>query len=111
MRDLPVEYLDTDLLILGAGGAGLLAAVHAHKSSAKLRIVIAVKGLLGQSGCTRMVQRGYHAVLNPNDSLEKHFTDTVKGGAWINHQELAWTLVKEAPQRIIELENRIGCLF
>src|SRR5437016_188095 len=111
MYDPQVEHLDTDLLIIGAGGAGLLAAVHAHDISKKLRIVIVVKGLLGQSGCTRMVQGGYNAVLNPGDSLERHFTDTVKGGAYLNNRELAWTLVEEAPKRIIELENRIGCLF
>jgi succinate dehydrogenase / fumarate reductase flavoprotein subunit/fumarate reductase flavoprotein subunit len=111
MYDLPVEHLDADILILGAGGAGMLAAVHAHEISKSLRIVIVVKGLLGQSGCTRMVQGGYNAVLNANDSFEKHFQDTVKGGAFLNHQELAWTLVKEAPDRIIELENRIGCMF
>src|SRR5438034_6640714 len=75
------------------------------------RILVVVKGLLRQSGCTRMVQGGYNAVLNPNDSLEQHFNDTMQGGAYINNQELAWTLVEEAPQRIIELENRIGCLF
>src|SRR5262245_29374275 len=111
MRELPIEHLEADLLILGAGGAGLLAAVHAHEISRKLRIVIAVKGLLGQSGCTRMVQGGYNAVLNPADSLEKHFADTIKGGGYLNQQELAWTLVEEAPKRIAELENRIGCLF
>ena len=111
MHDLPLEHLDADILIIGAGGAGLLAAVHAHERSKKLPIVIAVKGILGQSGCTRMVQGGYNAVLNPADSLEKHFDDTMKGGAYINNRDLAWTLVKEAPDRIIELENRIGCLF
>jgi len=111
MGELPVEHLDADMLILGAGGAGLLAAVHAHEISRKLRIVVVVKGLLGQSGCTRMVQGGYNCVLNPSDSLERHFTDTVKGGAYLNNQELAWTVVKEAPERIIELENRIGCMF
>jgi succinate dehydrogenase flavoprotein subunit len=111
MPELPVEHLDADILILGAGGAGLLAAVHAHEISRKLRIVVVVKGLLGQSGCTRMVQGGYNCVLNSADSLEKHFTDTVKGGAYLNNQELAWTLVKEAPDRIVELENRIGCMF
>lgn len=105
------DELTADILILGAGGAGLLAAVHAHRISKNVKIVIAVKGLLGQSGCTRMVQGGYNAVLNPNDSLDRHFADTIKGGAWINHQELAWKLVEEAPQRIIELENRVGCLF
>ena len=111
MSDLPLDQLETDILIIGGGGAGLLAAVHARRASRNLRIVIAVKGLLGQSGCTRMVQGGYNAVLNPNDSLERHFEDTVKGGAFLNHQELAWKLVEEAPKRIIELENRIGCLF
>ena len=111
MPELPVQHLDADILILGAGGAGLLAAVHAHEISRKLRIVVVVKGLLGQSGCTRMVQGGYNCVLNSADSLEKHFTDTVKGGAYLNNQELAWTLVREAPDRIVELENRIGCMF
>src|SRR5256885_14636808 len=89
----------------------MMAALHARERNPRLRIVVVVKGLLGQSGCTRMVQGGYNAVLNPNDSLDRHFTDTVQGGAYLNHQELAWTLVKEAPDRIIELENRMGCMF
>lgn len=106
-----MEELKTDILILGAGGAGLLAAFHAHEKDKRLKIVIAVKGLLGQSGCTRMVQGGYNAVLHPDDSFELHFEDTIKGGGFLNDQELAWTLVQDAPKRIIELENRLGCLF
>ena len=106
-----IDEIEIDILILGAGGAGLLAGLHALEVSRKLRIAIVVKGLLGQSGCTRMVQGGYNAVLNPADSLDRHFADTIKGGAWINHQELAWKLVEEAPRRIIELENKSGCLF
>ncbi|MBI4906522.1 MAG: FAD-binding protein [Acidobacteria bacterium] len=106
-----MEELETDLLILGAGGAGLMAAMHARLHSPRLRVMVSVKGLLGQSGCTRMVQGGYNCVLHPNDSYDKHFLDTVKGGGWINNQSLAWTLVKEAPERIVELENRAGCLF
>lgn len=105
------DELDADILIFGAGGAGLLAAVHAHERNARLKIVVVVKGLLGQSGCTRMVQGGYNAVLSPSDSLEKHFLDTLKGGGYLNDQELAWTLVEDAPKRIFELENRLGCLF
>lgn len=105
------ESLDTDILIFGAGGAGLLAAVHAHERNPRLRIAIVVKGLMGQSGCTRMVQGGYNAVLDPADSLEKHFQDTLRGGAYLNDQELAWTLVEDAPKRVLELENRLGCLF
>lgn len=105
------DTLETDILIIGAGGAGLLAAMHARETSKNLRITIAVKGLLGQSGCTRMVQGGYNAVFHPGDSLEKHFKDTIQGGGFLNDQELAWKLVEEAPQRIVELENRAGCLF
>jgi succinate dehydrogenase/fumarate reductase flavoprotein subunit len=105
------ESLDADILIFGAGGAGLLAAVHAHDRNPRLKIVIVVKGLLGQSGCTRMVQGGYNAVLAPTDSLQMHFQDTLTGGAYLNDQELAWTLVEDAPKRLLELENRLGCLF
>ena len=56
----------TDILILGAGGAGLFAALHAHAGGARrLSITIAVKGLLGKCGCTRMVQGGYNVALAP----------------------------------------------
>src|SRR5215471_21594973 len=85
--------------------------MHAHEIDKRLKIVIVVKGLLGQSGCTRMVQGGYNCVLNPNDSFERHFEDTVKGGQFLNNQDLAWALVSDSPDRIIELENRAGCLF
>jgi succinate dehydrogenase / fumarate reductase flavoprotein subunit/fumarate reductase flavoprotein subunit len=74
-------------------------------------VMIAVKGLYGKSGCTRLVQGGYNAVLQEADSLEKHFLDTLRGGQWINNQELAWRLVNEAPARVLELESRVGCFF
>lgn len=106
-----MEQLEADILILGAGGAGLMAALHAHEIDPRCKIVIVVKGLLGQSGCTRMVQGGYNAVLNPADSLQRHFEDTIRGGGFLNNQELAWTLVEDAPKRILELENKVGCLF
>jgi len=106
-----VDELDLDLLILGAGGAGLCAALHAADASPRLRIGIVVKGLLGRAGCTRMVQGGYNAVLTPPDSLQAHLLDTLKGGGFINDQELVWTLVTEAPGRVLELESRYGCLF
>lgn len=108
---LPLDEISCDILILGAGGAGMLAALHATDADPRTRIVISVKGLIGQSGCTRMVQGGYNCVLNSNDSLQKHFEDTIKGGQFLNNQELAWALVSDSPDRIIELENSIGCLF
>ena len=106
-----IATLDTDVLILGAGGAGLTAALHAADASPALRVTVVVKGLLGRAGCTRMVQGGYNAVLTEPDSLEAHLLDTLAGGGWINDQELVWTLVTEAPGRVLELESRYGCFF
>src|SRR5438067_920288 len=108
---IPIDDLNCDVLILGAGGAGMLAALHVTIANPKARIVISVKGLIGQSGCTRMVQGGYNCVLNSADSFQKHFEDTIKGGQFLNNQELAWHLVSYSPDRIIELENKLGCLF
>lgn len=102
---------ETDILILGSGGAGLFAALHAHQTNPKLHITIAVKGLLGKCGCTRMVQGGYNVALAEGDSVERHFMDTIEGGKWLSDQELAWTLVNKAVERIHELENELGCFF
>src|SRR6266851_767039 len=101
----------TDILILGAGGAGLFAALHAKKKNPDLDVSIAVKGLLGKCGCTRMVQGGYNVALAKGDSVEKHFQDTIEGGAWLADQDLAWTLVTHAVTRVRELENELGCFF
>ncbi len=106
-----IDRHDTDILILGAGGAGLFAALHAKQAAPELEITVAVKGLLGKCGCTRMVQGGYNVALAPEDSIERHFMDTIEGGKWLNHQELAWTLVTRAVERVHELENEIGCFF
>ena len=106
-----IDVHETDILVLGAGGAGLCAALHAADASPRLAVAVVVKGLLGRAGCTRMVQGGYNAVLTEPDSLEAHLLDTLKGGGWINDQELVWRLVREAPARVLELEWRYGCLF
>ena len=106
-----IDRLTTDVLILGSGGAGLFAALHAHATDPKLDVTIATKGLLGKCGCTRMVQGGYNVALHRGDSVERHFMDTIEGGKWLPHQELAWTLVSTAIERVRELENEIGCFF
>jgi fumarate reductase flavoprotein subunit len=108
---MALERLKTDILILGSGGAGLFAALHALKANPDLDVTIASKGLLGKCGCTRMVQGGYNVAINPGDSVERHFMDTIEGGKWLPHQELAWTLVATAVERVRELENEIGCFF
>jgi fumarate reductase flavoprotein subunit len=108
---MALREVKTDILILGAGGAGLFAALHAKKTAPDLDVTIAVKGLLGKCGCTRMVQGGYNVALAPGDSTERHFMDTIEGGKWLNDQDLAWKLVVEAQVRIRELENELGCFF
>jgi len=86
-----IQERETDILIIGSGGAGLFAALHAQQSAAPgTRITIAVKGLLGKCGCTRMVQGGYNVALGNGDTVE---------------------LCKEAVVRIHELENEVGCFF
>ncbi|HXZ94224.1 MAG TPA: FAD-binding protein [Burkholderiales bacterium] len=106
-----MKELATDVLILGSGGAGLFAALHAHKAAPGLSITVAVKGLLGKCGCTRMVQGGYNVALAAGDSVERHFMDTIEGGKWLPDQDLAWKLVSIAVERIRELENELGCFF
>lgn len=111
MRSTNTPRLSTDIAIVGSGGAGLMCALHAHAANPDLNITIISKGAVGRSGCTRMVQGGYNAVLDSSDSLEAHFADTLMGGKFLNNQDLAWTLVNDAPKVIRELETRVGCFF
>lgn len=111
MTALPYDEVFTDVAIIGSGGAGLMAVLHVHDADPDLDITVISKGAVGRSGCTRMVQGGYNAVLSPLDSIDNHFTDTLDGGKYLNEQDLAWTLVNDAPKVIRELETRVGCFF
>lgn len=106
-----LERIDTDILILGSGGAGLFAALHAQKAAPTQKITLAVKGLIGKCGCTRMVQGGYNVAVATGDSVERHFMDTIRGGKWLPNQDMAWRLCETAVTRVRELENEIGCFF
>jgi succinate dehydrogenase / fumarate reductase flavoprotein subunit/fumarate reductase flavoprotein subunit len=106
-----VPTIQADLLIVGMGAAASMAALYALDANPDLRILIATKALKGKGGCSRMVQGGFNVVLHPMDSHEKHFMDTLKGGQYINNQELAYTLVTQATGTIKELETRFGCFF
>src|SRR5256714_6044003 len=94
------KTLQTDILILGSGGAALFAALHAHQADPALSITVAVKGLLGKCGCTRMVQGGYNVALAAGDSIERHFIDTLESSQWLADQDLAWTLCEKAVERV-----------
>ena len=108
-----IERHDTDILIIGSGGAGLFAALHAGQSAPEgTKITLAVKGLIGKCGCTRMVQGGYNVALGGGgDTVERHFMDTIEGGKWLPDQDMAWRLCEQAVVRITELENEVGCFF
>ncbi len=108
---MQIERHKTDILILGTGGAGLFAALHAKQANPDLDVTIVSKGLLGKCGCTRMVQGGYNVALAEGDSIERHFMDTIEGGKWLPQQDLAWQLCVKAVERIQELENELGCFF
>jgi len=112
MRLSEIERHDTDILILGTGGAGLFATLHAQQTApAGTKITVAVKGLIGKCGCTRMVQGGYNVALGGGDTVERHFMDTINGGKWLPNQDMAWRLCEQAVVRIRELENEVGCFF
>src|SRR3954471_5632335 len=106
-----IETVQADLLIVGMGAAAEMAALYAHDANPDLKILIATKALKGKGGCSRMAQGGFNVVLHPMDSHEKHFMDTLKGGQYINHQDLAYTLVSQATDTIKEMETRFGCFF
>lgn len=107
-----IDRHDTDILILGTGGAGMFAALHAQQTApAGTKITIAVKGLIGKCGCTRMVQGGYNVAMGGGDTVERHFMDTISGGKWLPNQDMAWKLCEQAVVRVRELENEVGCFF
>ena len=106
-----IDTISTDILILGSGGAGLFAGLHAKQANPDLEVTVAAKGLIGKSGCTRMVQGGFNVAVNPGDSVERHFMDTIIGGKWLPRQDLAWRLCESAIERVQELENELGCFF
>lgn len=110
MKAQPYEGIETDVLVIGGGGAGLRAAIEAQKKN--VEVVAVGKEIIGKSH-TVMAEGGYNAALgnvDPKDNWETHFSDTIKGGAWLNDQELVEVLVKEAPERFYELEE-FGGIF
>ena len=107
-----MREVSTDVLILGLGRRRASSPRCTRtRPIRRSRITVAVKGLLGKCGCTRMVQGGYNVALAKEDSVERHFMDTIEGGKWLPDQDLAWKLVTLAVERIRELENELGCFF
>jgi len=107
---LTPENTDTDVLVIGAGGAGMRGAIAA--AQAGRRVTVVCKSLLGKAH-TVMAEGGAAAALANVaglDSWEAHFADTMKGGKLINNWRMAELHAKESPERILELE-RWGAVF
>src|SRR5947208_2241904 len=104
------ETVETDVLVLGAGGAGLRGAIAAAESGA--RVLVVCKSLLGKAH-TVMAEGGVAAALHNvayQDTWEVHFADTMKGGKLINDWRMAEIHAQESPERVLELE-RWGAVF
>src|SRR5262252_8880880 len=108
MAEYPTfEY---DVLVIGAGGAGLRAAIEA--SAAGVRVGLLCKSLLGKAH-TVMAEGGIAAALSTTDSRDNwrvHFADTMRGGQYLNNWRMAELHAREAPDRVRELEAW-GALF
>jgi succinate dehydrogenase / fumarate reductase, flavoprotein subunit len=107
---MTLERHKYDVLVIGAGGAGLRAAVEARESG--LRVAIICKSLFGKAH-TVMAEGGAAASMgnvNDKDSWMVHFRDTMRGGKFLNHFRMAELHAKESPDRIWELETW-GALF
>lgn len=102
---------ETDVLVIGGGGAGAMAAYEASKHGVTVTMVL--KGFPQRSGSTIMAPgaiAGAGAWHVEGDSKDVHFADTIKGGSYLNEQRLVRILVEESPQLILELED-IGALW
>jgi succinate dehydrogenase / fumarate reductase flavoprotein subunit len=105
-----IERHNYDVLVVGAGGAGLRAAIAAHEAGA--RVAVICKSLLGKAH-TVMAEGGIAAAMAnvwPEDNWRVHFRDTMRGGKMLNHWRMAQLHAQEAPERVQELEEW-GALF
>ncbi|MCC9310255.1 fumarate reductase/succinate dehydrogenase flavoprotein subunit [Kitasatospora sp. RB6PN24] len=99
-----------DVVVVGAGGAGLRAAIEAREQGA--RVAVVCKSLFGKAH-TVMAEGGIAASMgnvNSGDNWQVHFRDTMRGGKFLNHPRMAELHAKEAPERVWELETW-GALF
>ncbi|MGW0840727.1 fumarate reductase/succinate dehydrogenase flavoprotein subunit [Streptomyces sp. NPDC002787] len=105
-----VERQEWDVVVVGAGGAGLRAAIEARERGARTAVIC--KSLFGKAH-TVMAEGGIAASMgnaNPNDNWQVHFRDTMRGGKFLNQWRMAELHAQEAPDRVWELETW-GALF
>src|SRR5246127_1046964 len=109
-NDTEIERFSYDVVVIGAGGSGLRAAIEARARG--LSTAIISKSLFGKAH-TVMAEGGAAAAMgnvNPNDNWQGHFRDTMRGGKFMNNPRMAELHAKEAPDRVWELEA-YGAIF
>ena len=102
-----MEVIETDIAIVGAGGAGLRAAIAVAEADPKLRIALISK-VYPMRSHTCAAEGGAAGVARDNDSLDHHFNDTVSGGDWLTDQDAVEEFVVEAPRELTRIEQW-GC--
>jgi fumarate reductase flavoprotein subunit len=102
-----MEAVHTDVAIIGAGGAGLRAAIALAEADPKLRIALTSK-VYPMRSHTCAAEGGAAGVIKSDDSLDHHFNDTVGGGDWLCDQDAVDYFIREAPKELIQLEHW-GC--
>lgn len=102
-----MQIIDTDIAIIGAGGAGLSAAIAIAQSSPKLDIALISK-VYPMRSHTVAAEGGAAGVIRTQDSFDLHFNDTISGGDWLGDQNVVDFFVRQAPKALTKLEQ-LGC--
>lgn len=110
--DIDLKHIDydVDVLIIGAGGAGLTAALTAQESGVDLDKILMVQKLRLGDANSKMSQGGIQAADRPNDSPIRHFIDIMGGGQYTNKPDLVEVLVKEGPE-VIKWHESLGVMY
>ena len=102
-----MEHIKADVVIVGAGGAGLRAAIAVAENDPNLKVALISK-VYPMRSHTCAAEGGAAGVKTPDDSLEMHFNDTVGGGDWLCDQDVVENFVEQAPRELMQLEHW-GC--
>lgn len=102
-----MEVIKTDVAIIGAGGAGLRAAIAIAEHDPRLKVALISK-VYPMRSHTVAAEGGAAGVIKENDSLDNHFHDTVSGGDWLCDQDAVDLFIRQAPKELVQLEHW-GC--